>query len=68
MISETRETLAETKLDAILASLEHLTEDVHAISQFIDENRVVLEKAQKLMKNPVTDYLRTRPRKAAAHG
>ena len=63
--SETRETLIETATDRelmilILKGQDHLDAQLHEVRQFIDENRPALERATKLMHNPVSEYLAKR--------
>lgn len=65
MTSETRETLIETATDRdllvlILKGQDHLDAQLHEVRQFIDENRPALERATKLMHNPVSEYLAKR--------
>ena len=65
MTTETRETLIETATDRellvlILKGQEHQDEQLHKILRFIDENRPALERATKLMHNPVSEYLAKR--------
>jgi hypothetical protein len=38
--------------------LDHLDVQLHEIRQFIDDNRAVLARAQRFMRNPVADYLK----------
>lgn len=63
--SETRKTLIETATDRelmilILKGQDHLDDQLHEVRQFIDENRPALERATKLMHNPVSEYLAKR--------
>jgi chitinase len=37
---------------------DHLDVQLHEIRQFIDDNRPVLARAQRFMRNPVADYLK----------
>jgi signal transduction histidine kinase len=62
---ETRETLIETATDRellvlLLKGQDHLDEQLHEVRQFIDENRPALERATRLMHNPVSEYLAAR--------
>ena len=63
--TETRETLIETATDRellvlILKGLDHVDEQLHEVRQLIDENRPALERATRLMHNPVSEYLAKR--------
>ena len=65
--TETTETLTDRQLmERMARQLDHLDEQLHEVRQFIDQHRPALDKAMKLMDNPVAKYLEQR--KAARHG
>jgi hypothetical protein len=69
-MAETQETLAETPGETgrpipagefqrrVLKRLDHLDDQLHEIRQFIEENRGALERATRLLHNPVSEYLK----------
>ena len=65
MDTETLQTLLDTATDRELLVLlvkttGHLDEQLHEVRQFIDVNRPALERATKLLHNPVSEYLAAR--------
>ncbi len=67
MLADTRETPGETLtdrelLDRMASQLDHMDEQIHQILAFITDNQEILEKARRLLHNPVSDYLKARPK------
>ena len=61
MTTETTETLTDRQLmERMARQLDHLDEQLHEVRQFIDENRPALERATRLLHNPVSEYLAAR--------
>jgi signal transduction histidine kinase len=63
--TETQQTIIDTATDRdllvlILKATDHLDEQLHEVRQFIADNRPALERATKLLHNPVSEYLAAR--------
>jgi hypothetical protein len=52
--------LVTEPLAGMRKQLDHLDTQLHEVRQFIDENRPVLERASRMLDNPVSKYLAAR--------
>jgi hypothetical protein len=52
-------------MERIATQLDHLDCMLHEVTQFIDANKPLLDRARKLTDNPVTSYLNSRHRPKA---